>query len=70
MIRKLDWNEQEEEDDKLVSKNAKTVILKHMFTLEEIEQDPGVILELKNDVREECLKIGEVTSVMLYDVCF
>jgi HIV Tat-specific factor 1 len=43
------------------------VILKHMFTLQELEDDPALILDLKEDVREECEKLGEITNVVLYD---
>lgn len=45
----------------------KVVVLKHMFTLNELEEDPGAILEIKEDVREEAGKFGEVTNVVLYD---
>ncbi|KAJ5682258.1 nuclear mRNA splicing factor-associated protein [Penicillium macrosclerotiorum] len=45
----------------------KIVILKHMFTLKELEDDPAAILDIKEDIREECSKIGEVTNVVLYD---
>ena len=46
---------------------AKVVILRHMFTLQELEEDPKALIELKEDVREECGKIGEVTNVVLFD---
>ncbi|KAA8908444.1 hypothetical protein FN846DRAFT_1010806 [Sphaerosporella brunnea] len=49
------------------SKWDKLVILKHMFTLQELEEDPALILDLKEDVREECEKLGEITNVVLYD---
>ncbi|MCJ1234190.1 hypothetical protein MMC14_002149 [Varicellaria rhodocarpa] len=45
----------------------KVVILKHMFTLAELEEDPAAILDIKEDIREECAKIGDVTNVVLYD---
>ncbi|KAK6369555.1 uncharacterized protein PV06_10870 [Exophiala oligosperma] len=45
----------------------KVVILKHMFTLEELEEDPAAMLEIKEDIREECSKLGEVTNVVLFD---
>ena len=38
-----------------------------MFTLNELEEDPAALIELKEDVREECEKIGEVTNVVLFD---
>jgi HIV Tat-specific factor 1 len=46
----------------------KVVILKHMFTLQELEEDPAAILDIKEDIREECAKLGEVTNVVLYDL--
>ncbi|KAL8803481.1 MAG: hypothetical protein Q9182_003178 [Xanthomendoza sp. 2 TL-2023] len=45
----------------------KVVILKHMFTLRELEEDPAAILEIKEDIREECAKIANVTNVVLFD---
>lgn len=45
----------------------KVVVLKHMFTLQELEEDPAALLEIKEDVREECAKLGTVTNVVLYD---
>ena len=44
------------------------VVLKHAFTLEELEADPGAAIELKEDIREEAESIGTVTNVTLYDV--
>jgi len=49
------------------SRHDKVVILEHMFTLEEIE-DSAEILEIKEDIREECGKLGEVTNVVLFDL--
>ncbi|CEI85549.1 hypothetical protein RMCBS344292_00011 [Rhizopus microsporus] len=63
--RKLDWVE--DETGKKQEKFAKIVILKNMYTQEELDQDPALLLELKEDVREECEKLGEVTNVILYD---
>ena len=51
-----------------VAKQTKTVVLRHMFTLEELASDPTLLLELKEDVREECETLGKVTNVVLYDV--
>jgi len=41
-----------------------------MFTLTELEEDAALLLDLKEDVREECSSLGEVTNVVLYDVSF
>ncbi|KAL4775004.1 hypothetical protein BDW60DRAFT_180963 [Aspergillus nidulans var. acristatus] len=63
-----DWDD--DEPAALVDTNSKfekIVILKHMFTLQELEEDPAAILDIKEDIREECSKLGEVTNVVLYD---
>lgn len=46
----------------------RVVVLKYMFKLQDLDKDPALLLELKEDVREEAESIGEVTSVILYDV--
>jgi len=57
-----------EEDTHIsANKNSRVVVLKHMFTLKELEDDPSLLLDLKEDVREECETLGEVTNVVLYD---
>lgn len=66
--RKFDWVE--EEGGKKQEKFSKIVILKNMYTQEELDADPTLLLELKDDVREECEKLGEVTNVILYDVSY
>lgn len=45
----------------------KVVILRHMFTLDELREDPTALLDIKEDVRDECAKLGAVTNVVLYD---
>lgn len=50
------------------SKTSRVVVLKHMFTQQELEEDASLMLDLKEDVREECSTLGEVTNVVLYDV--
>lgn len=49
------------------SRFDKVVILKHMFTQQELEEDPAAMLDIKDDIREECAKLGEVTNVVLFD---
>lgn len=38
-----------------------------MFTLDELDEDPAAILDIKEDIRDECSKLGQVTNVVLYD---
>ena len=52
------------------NKNSRVVVLKYMFTIQELEEDASLILDLKEDVRDECSTLGEVTNVVLYDVSF
>ncbi|KAG1457138.1 hypothetical protein G6F56_006674 [Rhizopus delemar] len=63
--RRLDWVD--DESGKRQEKFAKIVILKNMYTQQELDDDPTLLLELKEDVRDECEKLGEVTNVILYD---
>ncbi|KAK7398721.1 hypothetical protein QQX98_011899 [Neonectria punicea] len=51
----------------LPTKKDKVVILRHMFTLEELDEDPAALLEIKEDIRDECAKLGTVTNVVLFD---
>lgn len=71
MLSKLaDWDSSDEDDPRAkepVSK-SRTVLLKHMFSLEDLEKDPALLLDLKDEVREESETLGEVTNVVLYDV--
>ncbi|GAA5871612.1 hypothetical protein JCM3774_006311 [Rhodotorula dairenensis] len=65
-----DWSS--DEDNAAASaarsrKNRGVVVLESMFTLQELEDDPTLLLDLKEDVREECETLGEVTNVTLYD---
>ncbi|KAL5356955.1 putative nuclear mRNA splicing factor-associated protein [Aspergillus floccosus] len=63
-----DWDD--DEPSALPETNSrfeKIVILKHMFTLKELDEDPAAILDIKEDIREECSKLGEITNVVLYD---
>lgn len=40
-----------------------------MFSPHELEEDASLLLDLKEDVRDECSALGEVTNVVLFDVC-
>ena len=67
-----DWDssDEDEADRQRKASLAKTriVVLKHMFGLKDLEDHPELLLDLKEDVREECETLGEVTNVVLYDV--
>ncbi|KAJ5985499.1 hypothetical protein N7522_012695 [Penicillium canescens] len=63
---KLGWDS--EEEGPVYTKYDHMVTLKHMFTLKELDDDPAAILEIKEDIRDECEKFGEVTNTVLYDL--
>ncbi|KAJ2897269.1 hypothetical protein MKZ38_004823 [Zalerion maritima] len=65
-----DWSDDEpyQTEKKQASRWDKTVILKHMFTLKELEEDATAILDIKEDIRDECEKLGEVKNVVLFDL--
>lgn len=69
--RKLaDWSSDEEDAGTIAgrAKHSRVVVLQGMFTLKELEVDATLLLDLKEDVREECESLGTVTNVVLYDV--
>ncbi|KAG1766945.1 hypothetical protein EDD22DRAFT_978300 [Suillus occidentalis] len=57
----------EEDEKNMVNRNSRVVVLKHMFSLQELNEDASLLLDLKDDVRDECSSLGEVTNVVLYD---
>ncbi|KND89552.1 Splicing factor U2AF-associated protein 2 [Tolypocladium ophioglossoides CBS 100239] len=70
--RLADWSDDEDDRFKALTvannpKRSKKVVLRQMFRIFELEEDPASILEIKEDIREECSKVGTVTSVVLYD---
>ncbi|GAA5829460.1 hypothetical protein JCM5353_001341 [Sporobolomyces roseus] len=63
-----DWSSEDEDESKLTSKKFKgVVVLEGMFSLKELEEDATLLLDLKEDVRDECENLGTVTNVTLYD---
>lgn len=78
LCSKVTWHSDDEDDDPLAPADGaprprqnrynRVVVLKGMFTLKDLEKDPALLLELKEDVREECETLGQVTSCTLFDV--
>ncbi|KAI8053968.1 hypothetical protein BDF22DRAFT_768658, partial [Syncephalis plumigaleata] len=63
MEKKLNWHEAMGKDKSLRFK--KIVVLKHMFTTEEIDEDPTLLLDLKMDIRTE-QKRSEKSLMLLF----
>jgi HIV Tat-specific factor 1 len=79
MNSKVTWHETDDAEDAMLgpaggppqrgdNRMNRVVVLKYMFKLEDLDKDPALLLELKEDVREEAESFGDVTSVILYDV--
>lgn len=77
MKKRIAWDADEEEgvvaDHEEASSRAKqsqwekVVVLRHMFTKQELEEDPAAILDIKEDVMEEAERFGPVFSVYLFE---
>lgn len=68
--RLADWGDEDDNPstmNEVSSRFDKIVVMKHMFTLEDLAEDPAAYLDIKEEVREECEKFGQVTNVILYD---
>lgn len=48
-------------------KREKTVVLQNMFEPKEFDLEPTLLQELREDVRLECSKFGDVRKVAIYD---
>jgi HIV Tat-specific factor 1 len=76
---KVTWHSDDEEDDDPLgpaggppkpgqNRFNRVVVLKGMFAPADLDKDPALLLELKEDVRGECETMGQVTSCTLFDV--
>ncbi|CAG8943746.1 unnamed protein product [Penicillium salamii] len=43
------------------------LVLKHMFDMKELADDPTDMIDISMEIREECEKFGEVTKVTIWD---
>ncbi|KAK3742084.1 hypothetical protein QZH41_017543 [Actinostola sp. cb2023] len=61
--RLLDWVDR----DHKRPKNERVVVIRNMFDVNEFEKEPPLILEMRNDLRKECEKYGDVRKVIVFD---
>ncbi|XP_014665191.1 PREDICTED: HIV Tat-specific factor 1 homolog [Priapulus caudatus] len=61
----LDWRPDKMRGER--SKHEKVIVVKNMFDNKDFEKDATLILGLKQDLRDECSKYGEVKKVEIYD---
>lgn len=63
--RLFDWRPEKLRGEK--SKHEKVVIVKNLFDPSIFDKDVGLILEYQQDLRDECLKCGDVRRIVIYD---
>lgn len=64
--KKLDWKLGSAETEK-VSRTDRVVIFKNMFVTKDFDDNPLLITEIRDDLRRECEKFGDVKKVILFD---
>lgn len=63
-----DWSDDEPQALTETSERFdKVVVLRHMFTLEELATDPDAAQDIEDDIRGECEKLGPVRKVFVFD---
>lgn len=68
--RLADWSDDDDDPSTIRGVSGrwdKVIVLKHMFQPGDLVNDPAEILNIKEDVRDECEKFGTVTNIILYD---
>jgi hypothetical protein len=60
--RQLDWNDHNNQE-KIKKKKKSCLILKNLFSVKDLEKNPELLLEIKEDVLQECEKYGKVLKV-------
>jgi HIV Tat-specific factor 1 len=67
-----EWSDDEEEVKEIFApkknKWQKVCVVKHAFTLEELDENPEAYFEIKEDMAEEAEKHGDFTNITLFDM--
>ncbi|KAM4695704.1 17S U2 SnRNP complex component HTATSF1 [Rhinophrynus dorsalis] len=64
--KQLDWRP-EKKDSELRKRFERVIIIKNMFHPSDFEEDPLVLNEIREDLRTECEKFGQVKKVLIFD---
>ncbi|XP_059833666.1 HIV Tat-specific factor 1 [Hypanus sabinus] len=64
--KQLDWRPEKKCGESRL-RYERVVILKHMFHPKDFEVDPMILNEIRDDLRLECEKFGQVKKVLLFD---
>ncbi|XP_073497378.1 17S U2 SnRNP complex component HTATSF1 [Phyllobates terribilis] len=64
--KQLDWRP-EKKDNETRKRFERVVVIKNMFHPSDFEEDPLVLNEIREDLRSECEKFGQVKKVLIFD---
>ncbi|XP_006881955.1 PREDICTED: HIV Tat-specific factor 1 homolog [Elephantulus edwardii] len=64
--KQLDWRPERKAGPSRM-RHERVVILKNMFHPEDFEDDPLVLNEIRDDLRVECSKFGQIKRIILFD---
>ncbi|KAM3910822.1 17S U2 SnRNP complex component HTATSF1 [Leptodactylus fuscus] len=64
--KQLDWRPEKKNNDTR-KRFERVVIIKNMFHPKDFEEDPLVLNEIREDLRSECEKFGQVKKVLIFD---
>ncbi|XP_036299308.1 HIV Tat-specific factor 1 isoform X1 [Pipistrellus kuhlii] len=64
--KQLDWRP-ERKDGSVRMRHERVVIIKNMFHPMDFEDDPLVLNEIREDLRVECSKFGQIRKLLLFD---
>ncbi|XP_069723419.1 17S U2 SnRNP complex component HTATSF1 [Phaenicophaeus curvirostris] len=64
--KQLDWRP-EKKDGVTRMRHERIVIIRNMFHPKDFEEDPLVLNEIREDLRTECEKFGQVKKVLIFD---
>ncbi|XP_044308724.1 HIV Tat-specific factor 1 [Varanus komodoensis] len=62
----LDWRP-EKKDGTVRLRHERVIIIRNMFHPKDFEEDPLVLNEIREDLRTECEKFGQVKKVIIFD---
>lgn len=64
--KQLDWRPEKKDGD-VRKRFERVVIIRNMFHPKDFEEDPLVLNEIREDLRVECEKFGQVKKVLIFD---
>ncbi|XP_054852868.1 HIV Tat-specific factor 1 [Eublepharis macularius] len=64
--KQLDWRP-EKKPGEVRMRHERVIIIRNMFHPKDFEEDPLVLNEIREDLRSECEKFGQVKKVIIFD---